>query len=131
MPTSIIFIVAFLALFIAIVALWLVCEVTTKVEMKLSGFVQTHITPIYEEISSTNQALSKVVEDVEKLSKSVTTIDNMASRIAKVAENLDKLDRSIPQRYRDGMVQPKEASKRDGMVQPKEASKKVTTKLKK
>lgn len=118
MPTSIIFIVAILAFLVAMVALWLVSEITTKVEKKLGGFVQTHIAPIIEEIRSTNQALSKVVKDVEKLTKSVTTIDNMDSRIAKVAENLDKLDRSIPQRYRDGRVQPKEASK------------KVTTKLK-
>ena len=119
MPTSIIFIVAILAFLVAMVALWLVSEVTAKMEIKLRGFVQTHIAPIHEEIHSTNQALSKVVKDVEKLTKSVTTIDIMASRITKVAEDLDKLDRSISQRYRDGMVQPKEASK------------KVTTKLKK
>ena len=119
MPASIIFIVAILAFLIAMVALWLVSDIIKKVEMKLGGFVQAHITPIREEIRSTNQALSRIVEDVKKLTKSVTTIDTMDSRIAKVTEDIDKLSRSIAQRHRDGVVQPEEASK------------KVTTKLKK
>ena len=112
MLSSLIIVVAVLAFVVAMVALWLVSDVIKKVEVKLEGFVHTYIAPIHEEILKTNQAFSKVVKDVDGLTKRVASIDLMAGRIAKVAEDLDKLDRSIPKRFRAGVVPPEGADEK-------------------
>ena len=104
MPTSVIALVAFLAFAVAMIAIWLVTDVIKSVDAKIEGFARTHIAPINEKILKTNQAVTKVAKDVEGLTKSVNTINTMAGRIAKVAEDLNRLDRSIPQRYRVGAV---------------------------
>lgn len=109
MPSSITVIIAILAFFVAMVALWLVSDVIKKVEAKLEGFVHTYVAPIHEEIVKINQAFSKSSNEVQSLTKRIDAIDNLTGRIAKVADDLDKLDRSIPQRFRTDGGQPEKA----------------------
>jgi len=114
MPSSAIVVLAFLAFAVAMVAIWLVTDVIRRVEAKIEGFSRIHIAPIHEKILQTNQAIAKVSKDVEGLAKSVGTVNMMTGRIAKVAEDLNKLDHSIPQRYRVGAVQPEEVGEENG-----------------
>ena len=111
-------IIAVLAFAIALVSLWLVSDVVKKVETQFELFLRTHIVTIHEEIRVTNQALAKEIKEVKDLTERITEIDNLRGSIAKVAENMDKLDKSIPLRYRVNMVPPEKAEQKV-VVKPK------------
>lgn len=105
-------IIAVLAFAIALVTLWLVSDIVKKVETQLESFLHTHIVTIHEEIRVTNQTLAKEVKEVKALTERMADIDNLRGNIAKVAENMDKLDKSIPLRYRVNMVPPEKAEQK-------------------
>jgi septal ring factor EnvC (AmiA/AmiB activator) len=113
-------IVSILGFAIALVALWLVSDVIKKVENQNEKFIRAHIAIIRDEIRGTEKEVSKLAQAVKiltdnsgvvdkRLNGTNSDFDNVRSRIAKVAEDLDLLDRSIPQRYRVRVVPPKEA----------------------
>lgn len=122
-------IVAILALGIAFVALWLVSDVLKKVEAQNDKFVRAHIASLREEMRESEKNLAKVVKAVaglaegqtlidKRLTAHATDIDNTRIRIAKVADDLDLLDRTIPQRGRLRVATPKEADEKPD-VKPK------------
>lgn len=123
-------IIAVLAMGVALVALWLVSDVIKKVESQNEKFVQAHISSIRDEIRSTDRALAKAVKAVKVLTEGTdvtdkrinahtTDFDNVRSRIAKIADELEQLDRSIPQRYRARVATPKEGDKKaDSKAKP-------------
>ena len=117
-------IVAVLGFAIALVALWLVSDVIKKVENQNEKFVRAHIAVIRDEIRNTDKEVTKLAQAIKSLMDNVgaidkrlngtnTDFDNVRARITKVAEDLDLLDRSIPQRIRVRVVPPKEAETKD------------------
>lgn len=123
-------IVAILALGIAFVALWLVSDVLKKVEAQNDKFVRAHIAVLREEIRSTDKHVATVAKAVsgivdsqgavdKRLSDHTTELETVRSRIAKVSDDLDLLDRTIPQRGRLRVVAPKETDiKPDAKAKP-------------
>lgn len=111
-------IIAILAFAIALVSLWLVSDVVKKVEAQFESFLHTHIVTIHEEIRVTNQTLAREVQEVKALTEKIADIDNLRGNIVKVAENMEKLDQSIPLRYRVNMVPPEKAEQKV-VVKPK------------
>lgn len=116
-------IIAILGFAIALVALWLVSDVLKKVEGQNEKFLRAHIATLREEMRATDSAVAKVSKAVKVLADSIevtdkrlnehtTDIGGARERISKVAEDLDLLDRSIPQRYRARVVAPGEADKK-------------------
>lgn len=112
-------IIAFMAMFIAFVALWLVSDVLKKVETQNEKFLRAHIKTLREEMREIDNALVKVKKQLPKLEEAQTVsdqrisdqtghLDDLASRLAGVTEKLDTLDKSIPSRYRTRVVKPKE-----------------------
>lgn len=112
-------IVAVLGFGIALVALWLVSDVIKKVESQNEKFIRAHIAVIRDEIRTTDKEVTKLAQAVKSLMDNIGTIDkrlngtstdfdNVRARITKVAEDLDLLDRSLPQRLRVRVVPPKE-----------------------
>lgn len=117
---SLAIVMSVIALLIAFVALWLVSDVLKKVEGQNEKFLRAHISSIREEIREVEKTIGKATKSVKALTDGMQTVDKRISdhtndiegvrtRIAKMAEDLDILDRSIPQRYRARIVQPKEA----------------------
>ncbi|MCR4378973.1 MAG: hypothetical protein NUV50_12880 [Rhodospirillales bacterium] len=120
-------IVAVLGFGIALVALWLVSDVIKKVESQNEKFIRAHIAVLRDEIRTTDKEVTKLAQAVKSLMDNVGTVDkrlngtstdfdNVRARITKVAEDLDLLDRSIPQRLRVRVVPPKEGETK---VEPK------------
>lgn len=112
-------IMAIMALFIAFIALWLVSDVLKKVESQNEKFLRAHIKTLRDEmrdIDSTvvkmKRTLSRVEEGVVSAEKLVNEhgprLDDLANRLAVTAEKLDALDESIPNRFRQRVVKPKE-----------------------
>ena len=104
-------ILSLLGFFIALVALWLTSDIVKKVENQNEKFVRAHIAAIREEMREMDKTLHKAArtvkqqEDVQagmdkRLNEHTTSIDNLSQRLAKLNEQVDLLDRSIPQRYR-------------------------------
>lgn len=113
-------VIAILAIGIALVALWLVSDILKKVEGQNEKFLRAHIAALREEIRDTDRSIAKVAKGVAALHEGHTAFDKrfnehtadieaVRGQIAKVAENLDFLDRSIPQRFRVRVVPPAEA----------------------
>lgn len=113
-------IIAFLGFGIALVALWLVSDVLKKVENQNEKFMRAHIASLREEIRTTDREVGKLSKAVNVLTENTAIVDkrisdhttdfeNVRTRITKVAEDLELLDRSIPQRYRSRVVTPKDA----------------------
>ena len=82
---------------------------------------------IRDEIRTTDKEVTKLAHAIKSLMDNVGTIDkrlngtstdfdNVRARITKVAEDLDLLDRSLPQRLRVRVVPPKEGETK---VEPK------------
>lgn len=116
-------IIAFLGFGIALVALWLVSDVIKKVESQNEKFMRAHIATLREEIRNTDRDVAKLAKAVavlvegatvtdKRISEHTKDIENARTRIAKVAEDLELLDRSIPQRYRTRVVVPKEGEQK-------------------
>ena len=123
-------IIAILAFGIALVALWLVSDVIKKVETQNEKFIRAHIASIREEIRLTDNQLAKMdkavkalVEGTELTDKRIngqtTDLEGTRARIAKVAEDLDLLDRSIPQRFRARVVPPADPAAKKTAAKPK------------
>lgn len=119
-------IIAFLGFGIALVALWLVSDVLKKVENQNEKFLRAHIAAIREEIRSTDKDVAKLAKAVNDLTESAALTDKRISdhtkdfetvraRISKVAEDLDMLDRSVPQRYRVRVATPSETENKPGV----------------
>ena len=123
-------IVSVLGIGIALVALWLVSDVIKKVENQNEKFIRAHIATLREEMRETDSALSKAVKTIKTLDASAENTDkrindhtkaleDTRSRIAKVADDLSLLDRSIPARYRARVVATKEdAAQSSGKPKP-------------
>lgn len=112
-------IVSILGIGIALVALWLVSDVIKKVENQNEKFIRAHIATLREEVRGTDSALAKAVKAIKVLDTSAEdtdkrindhtkTLEDTRSRIAKVADDLSLLDRSIPARYRARIAESKE-----------------------
>lgn len=112
-------IVAGLALFVALMALWLTSDMMKKVENQNEKFVRAHIKSLRDEIRELDTSLGKVTRSVraleevrggvdKRINEHTLAIDDLRPRIAKVAEDLEVLDRSIPPRYRARVVPAKE-----------------------
>jgi len=104
-------IVAMLAFFIALVALWLTSDIVKKVENQNEKFVKAHIAAIREEMRDMDKMLHKAVryakqqDDVQasldkRLNDHTKVIDGLMQRMSNLSEQVELLDRSIPQRYR-------------------------------
>jgi len=113
-------VIAILAIGIALVALWLVSDILKKVEGQNEKFLRAHIATLREEIRDTDRSVAKVSKAIALINEANTTVDKrltghasdvegLIGKIAKVAEDLDYLDRSIPQRLRVRVVPPAEA----------------------
>ena len=122
-------IISILGFGIALVALWLVSDVLKKVESQNAKFLRAHITVLREEIRSSDEEIAKVAKSVKALGDNFEAIDKrfndhtndiegVRTRITKVAEDLDLLDRSIPQRFRARVVPPAEPDTK-AVVKPK------------
>ena len=105
-------IIAILGFCISMVALWLVSDVIKTVNNQNEKFLRTHIASIREELRNTDQALAKMAKEVKALTDFTADINSVRSHVAKVAEDLGRLDRSIPQRYRTHAMPPKEAEQK-------------------
>lgn len=102
-------ILAVLAFFVAMVALWLVSDVLKKIESQNEKFIGTHIKSIRADLNDYDDRLRKftkamkMIEDKIKsnenyaLEQTTTTLEN----IKKLEKKLSDLDRSIPQRFRE------------------------------
>lgn len=117
-------IISVLGFGIALVALWLVSDVIKKVETQNEKFIRAHIAALREEMRETDSALANAVKSIKAMDTNAETtdkrindhtkaIEDTRARIAKVAEDLSHLDRSIPARYRARVVASKEAVSQD------------------
>lgn len=117
-------IVSMLGFCIALIALWLVSDVIKKVENQNEKFVRAHIATLREEMRETDSAVAGAVKAIKALDANTENTDtrigdhtkaleDTRARIAKVAEDLSLLDRSIPARFRARVVAPKEAAAQD------------------
>jgi len=117
-------VVSVLGFGIALVALWLVSDVIKKVETQNEKFVRAHIATLRGELRETESALAKAVKAIKamdantentdkRINDHTKALEDTRARIAKVAEDLSHLDRSIPARYRARVAAPKEAVAQD------------------
>lgn len=122
-------IVALLALLIAFVALWLVSDILKKVESQNERFVRAHIASVREDMRDLDKQIVKMGKRVDKTESEFDGVDKrfndhakdleaLRGYVAKVAEDLDLLDRSIPSRFRARVVQPKDAETPEAKPKP-------------
>ena len=104
-------IIAVIAFFIAMIALWLVSDVIKKVEHQNEKFVKAHISVLREEMRDMDKRLHQVARAVKtdaegqvgldkRLNEHTKLLEALKNRIAEVSQALDDLDHSIPRRYR-------------------------------
>ncbi len=104
-------IIAVIAFFIAMIALWLVSDVIKKVEHQNEKFVKAHISVLREEMRDMDKRLHQVARAVKtdaegqvgldkRLNEHTKLLEALKNRTAEVSQALDDLDHSIPQRYR-------------------------------
>jgi len=110
-------VIALLAFFIALVALWLTSDIVKKVENQNEQFVRAHITTLREEIRDVEKVLNKTARMVKahdegqssldkRLNDHTKAFDELRARINTMSDQLEQLDRSIPSRYRVRIAKP-------------------------
>ncbi|MCW8915140.1 MAG: hypothetical protein OQK24_04710 [Magnetovibrio sp.] len=117
-------IIAVLAFFIAMVALWLSSEMVKKIENQNEKFVRAHISTIREELREMDKMVHKANRAVKsqestqssldsRLNDHTKSIEGLKDQIARLSTHLEELDGSIPQRYRTRVAKanPKSAVK--------------------
>ncbi len=116
-------VVAFLAFFIALVALWLTSDVLKKVESQNEKFLRAHLKGLQKNIKEISIKLHALQSDADRLGASAATadqrindhtkaIDHARACLAKLNTDVEFLDRSIPQRYRTIAPKPHDNAKK-------------------
>lgn len=111
-------IVAILAFFIALVALWLTSDIIKKVENQNEKFVRSHMSTIREELRDMDKMLHKTMrvtkqqiegqsEFDKRLNDHTNAFESVNARLMELSQKVEELDRSIPQRYRVRTVKEK------------------------
>lgn len=109
-------IIAFMAFFISMVALWLTSDIVKKIESQNEKFVKAHVSTLRDELRELDKSLTKAVRKSnsqddslsgldKRLNEHTKAIEDTRLRIAQLTTNLENLDRSIPSRYRVRIVQ--------------------------
>ncbi len=117
-------IVAVLAFFIAMVALWLASDMVKKIENQNEKFVRAHISTIREELREMDKVVHKTNRAVKSQDSVQSTMDSrlndhtkalqdLKDHVARLSTHLEELDGSIPQRYRSRVAKadPKQVTK--------------------
>ena len=110
-------IVATLAFFIALLALWLSSDIIKKVESQNDKFVRAHIKTIRDEMRELETSIVKLKRRIDvareessghdkRLNDHTKNIDGLRQRFAELNEEFNMLDRSIPTRYRQRVAKP-------------------------
>ncbi|MCK5546943.1 MAG: hypothetical protein KAI27_06180 [Rhodospirillaceae bacterium] len=102
-------ILAVLAFFVAMIALWLVSDVLKKIESQNEKFISTHIKVIRTDLSDFDDRLRnftkamKLMEDKLKSNEKYSheQVAAMTGNIKNLEKKLSDLDQSIPQRFRE------------------------------
>lgn len=121
-------IIAVIAFFVAMIALWLASDVVKKVENQNEKFVRAHIHTLREEISEVDKQLLKVAKAVKagaetqsgldsRLNDHTKILEGLTSRTTDVVRALESLDNSIPQRYRARVAAKGEKAKAKPSIQ--------------
>jgi len=104
-------ILALLAFFIAMVALWLTSDVAKKVESQNEKFVRAHIAALRENLRDMDKDITKTSRLAKSFEEGQSALDqrlndqtklllSLKGRLAQLSEQLEELDQSIPARYR-------------------------------
>ena len=104
-------IIAILAFFIAMVALWLTSETAKKIENQNEKFVRAHVKTLREELREMDKKLDKTSRMMtsndeaqsgldKRLNEHTEALKQLRTHLAHLSEQVDLLDRSIPSRYR-------------------------------
>jgi len=103
--------VAGLAFFIALIALWLTSDVLKKVETQNKRFVQSHLVVMRDELKAMDKKLREITrtaktgKDMEtgfdgRLNDHTKELDILKGHSLQLSQKLESLDTSIPARYR-------------------------------
>ncbi len=102
-------ILAVLAFFVAMVALWLVSDVLKKIESQNEKFISTHIKSIRADLSDFDDRLRKFTKAMKLMEDKLKSNEDYAleqttatqANLKKLEKKLSDLDQSIPQRFRE------------------------------
>ncbi|MDH5488895.1 MAG: hypothetical protein OEX17_03090 [Rhodospirillaceae bacterium] len=102
-------ILAVLAFFVAMVALWLVSDVLKKVDAQNEKFISAHIRAIRADINEFDDKLQNFSKALKLLEEKIKSTDAeilqqsgaAKETINKLEKKLLELDQSIPQRFRE------------------------------
>lgn len=108
-----IYLIAGLAFFIAMAALFLASDATRKAERQLQNFLVTYLTPIKESSDQNTEAVKELRSLIKTLEKEIEAIRNMQietmkrvtqqdEEIRETHAELAKLDRSILPQFKKG-----------------------------
>ena len=104
-------IIALLAFFIAMLALWLSSDIVKKVENQNDKFIKAHVATIREDLRDMDRIVQKTQaqsarqtetqsDQDKRLSDHTKALGVLSDRVAQLSVQLEELDRSIPSRYR-------------------------------
>ncbi len=104
-------IVASLAFFIAMIALWMTSDVIKRVESQNEKFLHAHLKGLRTDMKKITMSVGDLKSEMIPLHKSSQTtdqrfsdhtkaIDHVNAQLARLIADIDTLDRSIPKRYR-------------------------------
>lgn len=110
-------IIGSLAMLVALAALWLVSDVMKKLDEQNRVFVETHIVKIRDTVADCVRRTDSIIKEMQALEKKGEAMNQLkaetekgmaalAKAIRDVSDQVSKLDRSIPQKYRAGGKQP-------------------------
>ena len=107
-------ILAVLAFFVAMIALWLVSDVLKKVESQNEKFVTAHIRSLRTELGEYDDRLRKFTKAMKLMEDRMSASEvaqqqqatAMGDNVKKLEKKLNDLDRSIPQRFREKSTAP-------------------------
>ena len=102
-------ILAVLAFFVAMVALWLVSDVLKKIEAQNEKFISAHIKNIRSDINELEDKALGMARALKLVDEKMATSDSdsqqqltvFREKVGNLEKKLLDLDRSIPQRFRE------------------------------
>ena len=117
-------ILAVIAFFVAMIALWLSSDIVRKVESQNEQFVRSHIAGVRDELREMDKALTKTQRAAKQQENAQDSLEKrlddhtkamqvLKDQINAISNHLEDLDRSIPPRYRVRIAKndPKQAEK--------------------
>ncbi|MEG3620096.1 hypothetical protein V5T82_16650 [Magnetovibrio sp. PR-2] len=104
-------VLAVIAFFVAMVALWLTSDIVKKVQSQNDQFIRSQVTGLREQLRELDAVVSKTYRASQRqdnvqagleqrLNDHTKVMGAMKAQISTLTTQLDDLDRSVPSRYR-------------------------------